>query len=207
MNKEQVTSRSLMDDAAAYYVNLKNTGSWKTEMSRNSQLIALTTQLTELKTEMGKLSSNKAAPKVDESKPAGGKIPSYVFVLRKLITKSNTTWSNAMERPVIGAISTSITTKASSQLECTSLTNQTATTLGLNDARNQSLEPQLLLRLQLQPNLLHLLQFLMIRLLRSFLFQNLFRLHWSRLLASLRINSRKFGKMHAMPRETRWPRM
>ena len=39
MNKEQVTSRSLMDDAAAYYVNLKNTGSWKTEMSATVNLL------------------------------------------------------------------------------------------------------------------------------------------------------------------------
>ena len=98
MNKEQVTSRSLMDDAAAYYVNLKNTGSWKTEMSRNSQLIALTTQLTELKTEMGKLSSNKAAPKVDESKPAGGKIPSYVFELWRLEKVDNKVEHNMVER-------------------------------------------------------------------------------------------------------------
>jgi hypothetical protein len=98
MNKEQVTSRSLMDDAAAYYVNLKNTGSWKTEMSRNSQLIALTTQLTELKTEMGKLSSAKAATRVDESKPAGGNNPKYVFELWRLEKVDNKVEHNMVER-------------------------------------------------------------------------------------------------------------
>jgi hypothetical protein len=97
MNKEQVTLRSLMDDAAAYYVNLKNTGSWKTELSRNSQLIALTTQLTELKTEMGKLSSTKAPPKVDESKPAGGN-PKYVVELWRLEKVNNKVEHNMVER-------------------------------------------------------------------------------------------------------------
>jgi len=39
-----------MDDASAYIINPKNTGAWKIEISRNSQIIALATQLTELKT-------------------------------------------------------------------------------------------------------------------------------------------------------------
>jgi hypothetical protein len=30
MNKAKITSASLMDDASAYFVNLKNTGNWKT---------------------------------------------------------------------------------------------------------------------------------------------------------------------------------
>ena len=59
MNKSRVTSQSLIDDASAYFVNLKNTGAWKTELSRNSQIIALTTQLSELKTKFSKLSTSK----------------------------------------------------------------------------------------------------------------------------------------------------
>jgi len=60
MNKAKITLALLMDDAAAYFVNLKNTGNWKTEISRNTQIIALTTQISELKTEVSKLSHVKA---------------------------------------------------------------------------------------------------------------------------------------------------
>lgn len=81
MNKEQVTLQSLMDDASAYYINFNNTGAWKKELSHNSQLIALITQLTELKTELGKLSLTKAPPKLDESKPNGGNGTKYVIKL------------------------------------------------------------------------------------------------------------------------------
>jgi len=42
MNKSIVTLQELMDDVAPYYINLKNTGAWKMEMSRNSQIFALT---------------------------------------------------------------------------------------------------------------------------------------------------------------------
>ena len=41
MNKSIVTSQELMNDASAYFVNLKNTGSWKIELSRSSQIAAL----------------------------------------------------------------------------------------------------------------------------------------------------------------------
>jgi hypothetical protein len=64
MNKSQLSSQSLMDDASAYYVNLGNTGARKVELSRNTQIIALTTQLSELKTENSKL---KASPKQNNS--------------------------------------------------------------------------------------------------------------------------------------------
>ena len=60
MNKAKITSASLMDDAAAYFVNLKNTGTWKMEISRNTQIIASTTQISELETKVSKLSHVKA---------------------------------------------------------------------------------------------------------------------------------------------------
>ena len=85
MNKSFVTSQSLIDDALAYYINLKNTGAWKTELTRNSQIIALTTQLSELKTEFTKLSTNKApaSDKQNEIVPNTGK-PKYNFELWRL---------------------------------------------------------------------------------------------------------------------------
>jgi hypothetical protein len=64
MNKSQLSSQSLMDDASACYVNLKNTGAWKVKLYRNTQIIALTTQLSDLKTEISKL---KASPTQKDS--------------------------------------------------------------------------------------------------------------------------------------------
>ncbi len=54
MNKSNVTSQILIDDASAYYVNLKNTGAWKVELSKNLQLIVLTTRISELESKISK---------------------------------------------------------------------------------------------------------------------------------------------------------
>jgi YHS domain-containing protein len=51
MSKEIVTSQSLMDDASTYYTNMVASGDWKSEVNKHAQIIALTTQLTELKEE------------------------------------------------------------------------------------------------------------------------------------------------------------
>jgi hypothetical protein len=71
MNKAKITSDSLIDDASAYFVNLKNTGNWKTEISRNTQIIALTTQISALETKVSKLSHVKA-PTGHSATPGGG---------------------------------------------------------------------------------------------------------------------------------------
>jgi hypothetical protein len=52
MDKEIVLPQSLMDDAETYYTNLIGSGSWKMESTKHAQIIALTTQLSELKTEI-----------------------------------------------------------------------------------------------------------------------------------------------------------
>jgi hypothetical protein len=97
MNKSPITSQELMDDASAYFINLKNTGAWKVEISRNSQIVALTTQLTELKTEIGKLSASKGTPKGDDGKPTGGPAK-YVFELWRLEKVDNKAEHNMIER-------------------------------------------------------------------------------------------------------------
>ena len=58
MDKEIVTPQSLMDDAGTYYTNLIGLGSWKMESTKHAQIIALTTQLSELKTEIQSLTKN-----------------------------------------------------------------------------------------------------------------------------------------------------
>ncbi len=81
MNKSFISSQDLIDDASAYYANFKNTGAWKIELSKNSQIIALTTQLSELKTKIAKISTNKGSNfKQDEEAPACGN-SKYIFEL------------------------------------------------------------------------------------------------------------------------------
>jgi hypothetical protein len=61
MGKEIVTSQSLMDDASTYYTNMVASGSWKSEVNKHAQIIALTTQITELKKEFNKTKAAKNA--------------------------------------------------------------------------------------------------------------------------------------------------
>jgi hypothetical protein len=58
MDKEIVTPQSLMDDAGTYYTNLFGSGSWKLESNKLAQIIALTRQLSELKTEIQSLTKH-----------------------------------------------------------------------------------------------------------------------------------------------------
>jgi hypothetical protein len=67
------------------------------EMSRNSQIIALTTQLTELKTEIGKLSPSKGTPKLNEGKPTGGPAK-YILELWRLEKVEDKVEHNMIER-------------------------------------------------------------------------------------------------------------
>ncbi len=73
MDKEIVTPQSLMDDAGTYYTNLVGSGTWKLELGKHAQIIALTTQLSKLKTELQSLTknasdkSNSSAPKKSSS--------------------------------------------------------------------------------------------------------------------------------------------
>jgi hypothetical protein len=59
MNKAKITLNLLMDDAAAYFANFKNTGNWKTEITRNAQIVALTMQISELESKVSKLSTDR----------------------------------------------------------------------------------------------------------------------------------------------------
>jgi hypothetical protein len=73
MDKEIVTPQSLMDDAGTYYTNFVGSGSWKLESLKHAQIIALTTQLSELKTELHSLSKNNKTKDLDEKTPSGDK--------------------------------------------------------------------------------------------------------------------------------------
>ncbi len=61
MDKEIVTSQSLMDNASMYYTNLVASGDWKSEVNKHAQIIALTTQITELKKEFNETKAAKNA--------------------------------------------------------------------------------------------------------------------------------------------------
>ncbi len=55
MDKEIVTSQSLMDEAGTYFTNLVASGSWKADVSKHVQIIVLTTQISELKNKFSKV--------------------------------------------------------------------------------------------------------------------------------------------------------
>ena len=97
MSKKAITSQSLIDDASAYYVNLKNTGAWKVELSKNSQLIALTTQVSELENKLSKLNTASGSSKQNEQAPAQGN-NKYVFELWRLSKVDNKAEHNMIER-------------------------------------------------------------------------------------------------------------
>ncbi len=61
MDKEIVTSQPLMDNASMYYTNLVASGDWKSEVNKHAQIIALTTQITELKKEFNETKAAKNA--------------------------------------------------------------------------------------------------------------------------------------------------
>jgi hypothetical protein len=75
MDKENVSSQLLMDDASTYYTNLVASGYWKTQVSKHAQIIAFTTQILELKKEVSQLNalatSITPAPAINTSGPFG----------------------------------------------------------------------------------------------------------------------------------------
>ncbi len=73
MDEEIVASQSLMDDACTYYTNLVGSGSWKLESTKHAQIIALTTQLSQLKTELQSLSKNNKIKDLNYKTPSGDK--------------------------------------------------------------------------------------------------------------------------------------
>jgi hypothetical protein len=57
MNCENYTSAGLMCKASLNYLNLKFSGTWKMEINKHQQIIALTTQLSDMKSEIFKLTN------------------------------------------------------------------------------------------------------------------------------------------------------
>ncbi len=100
MNKAKIMSQSLFNDAAAYYVNLKNSGAWKTEILRNTQIIALTTEMNELENKVTNLSTVKA-PTREPVVPSGGTETGsvkYVFEMWCLKKVDNKAEHNMIEQ-------------------------------------------------------------------------------------------------------------
>ncbi len=90
MNKSNISSQGLIDDASTYYVNLKNLGAWKVNLSKNLQLIALTTQISELENKVSKLSTDSGYSKQNEEAPVCGnnKYISKLWRLNKVDNKA-----------------------------------------------------------------------------------------------------------------------
>jgi hypothetical protein len=90
-------SQTLINDASAYYVNLKNTGAWKAVLSKNLQLIALTMQISELESKISKLSTNSGSSKQNKEAPARGN-NNYVFEQWHLNKVDNKAEHNMVKR-------------------------------------------------------------------------------------------------------------
>jgi hypothetical protein len=58
MDKEYVTLQSLMANASSYYTNLVVSGNWKLEINKHAQIIALTTQILDLKSEISQVKTS-----------------------------------------------------------------------------------------------------------------------------------------------------
>ncbi len=107
MNKTKITSSKLMEKAAGYYLNLKLTGAWKTEISKHSQIIALTTQISKMRSKLSKLAiaktgtANRDTGKSDGGpgviQPGGAGGGKYVFELWHLDKVNNNADHNMVE--------------------------------------------------------------------------------------------------------------
>jgi hypothetical protein len=82
MDKEKVSSQSLMDDASTYYTNLVASGDWKTEVNKHAQIIALTTQILDLKKEVSqvKASATSITPAPAPTVPGSSKFEQWHLV-------------------------------------------------------------------------------------------------------------------------------
>jgi hypothetical protein len=72
-------------------------GAWKVELSKNSQLIALAKQISELESKISKLSTNSGSSKLNEEAPARGN-NKYVFEQWRLDKVDNKAEHNMVER-------------------------------------------------------------------------------------------------------------
>jgi hypothetical protein len=90
-----------MDDAGTYYTNLIGSGSWKMELTKHAQIIALTTQLLELKTEIQSLTKNASKESLKGStadKPSSSPKNYCNFEAWHLIKVNNNTEFNMVEK-------------------------------------------------------------------------------------------------------------
>jgi hypothetical protein len=91
MDKEKVSSQSLMDDASTYYTNLVASGNWKTVVNKHAQTIALTTQISELKKEVSqvKASATSITPVPAPTVPGSSKFEQWCLIKVKNNEKLN----------------------------------------------------------------------------------------------------------------------
>ena len=103
MNEIKILSDSLMEDAAVYFVNLKNTGNWNTEVAKNAQIIAFTTQISALETKASTLLTERASTGQPMT-PTGGDVTggsnsgNYTFELWRLKKVDNKADHNMIEQ-------------------------------------------------------------------------------------------------------------
>ncbi len=97
MDKEKVSSQALVDDASTYYTNLVASDNWKTEVNKHAQIIALTTQILELKKEVSqvKASATSIIPAPAPTVPGSSKFEQW-----RLVKVNNNEDFNKIEKDV-----------------------------------------------------------------------------------------------------------
>ena len=181
MDKERVTSQSLMEDAGSYYTNMVASGDWKLEVGKNAQIIALTTQISELKTAFNQIKIDKPTKPNGDDTSKQLAIRMILFrcgVSQKSTMTKNSTWSKRKGKHTTGVINTSIMRVNSG--ECMFFISQRSMVRGKRRKMNSMLgrkeKANLRNRILLLLLLLHLL--LLQMLLRpNYLWPNLFRKH------------------------------
>ncbi len=108
MDKENVTSQSLMADASSYYTNLVASGNWKLEINKHAQIILITTQILELKSKISQVKTS-TKPSGDTEKVLCNKNDNFQrWCLTKLTMATNLTFLIRIALSTISVISTSI---------------------------------------------------------------------------------------------------
>jgi hypothetical protein len=110
-HKEKVTSHSLMEDTGSYYTNMVASGDWKLEVGKNAQIIALMTQISELKTALNQIKIDKSTKPHGEDTPKQLRNQNDSFQMWRLTNSTTTkssTWSKRKGTRTTGVISTSI---------------------------------------------------------------------------------------------------
>ncbi len=90
-----------MEDAGSYYTNMVASSDWKLEVGKNAQIIALTTQISELKTAFNQTKIDKSTKPHGDDTPKQLCNPNDSFQMWHLTKVNNDKEFNMVEKEVL----------------------------------------------------------------------------------------------------------